>query len=59
MNKVKNMHFWMLFSLCIVATANAHAVTVIYTLDNVILADGEQMTGTFYWTYIVGDFEGG
>ena len=59
MNKVKKIHFWMLFSLCIIATANAHVPTVIYTLDNVILADGKQITGTFYWTYIVGDFEGG
>ena len=57
MNKVKKMHFWMLFCLCIVATANA--ATVIYTLDNVILADGEQITGMFDWTYSVGDFEGG
>ena len=55
----EKIHFWMLFSLCIMAPANAHAATVIYTLDNVILADGEQITGTFNWTYSVGDFEGG
>ena len=49
----------MLFGLCVLATANAYGATVIYTLDNVILADGEQITGTFDWTYSVGDFEGG
>jgi len=30
-----------------------------YTLDNVILADGEPITGTFDWTFSIGDFEGG
>jgi len=49
----------MMFCLCIVATANAHAATVIYTLDNIVLADTTQMTGTFSWTYDVGDFENG
>ena len=59
MDNVKNVHFWMLFCLCIVATANAQADTVIYTLDNVMLSATEQMTGTFSWTYDVGDFENG
>jgi len=59
MDNVKNMHFWRLFILCIVATANAHAATVIYTLDNVILDDATQITGAFSWTYDVDDFENG
>jgi hypothetical protein len=32
---------------------------VTYTLDNVILADGEQITGVFDWTFSIDDFEGG
>jgi hypothetical protein len=36
-----------------------NADTVFYTLDNVTLADNTQMTGTFSWTYDVGDFENG
>lgn len=59
MNNLKNMLFWVVFGLCFLATTNANAATVIYTLDNVILTDGEQITGTFYWTYSVGDFEDG
>ena len=50
---------WVVFGLCILVTAKVNAATVIYTLDDVILADGEQITGTFYWTYSVDDFEGG
>jgi hypothetical protein len=37
----------------------AQAETDRYTLDDVFLADGTQMTGTFDWTYVIGDFEGG
>ena len=43
---------------------NAHAATVSYSLDNVRMhndyngQDG-QMTGTFAWTYNIGDFENG
>jgi hypothetical protein len=59
MDNVKNIRFWMLFTLCILVTANVYAATVIYTLDNVILADGKRITGMFYWTYSVDDFEGG
>jgi len=57
MDNLKNTHFWLLFCLCIVA--NMHAATVIYTLDNVMLTETDQMTGTFTWTYDVGDFENG
>jgi hypothetical protein len=49
----------MIFSVVVSAAFNAHATTVTYSLDDVILADGEQLAGTFEWTYTVGDFEGG
>ncbi len=39
--------------------AGAHALSAIYTLENVVLADGTQMTGTFSWTWQPGDFENG
>jgi len=51
--------FWMIFSFVNMAAFNAQAETVYYTLDNVILADGKQMTGTFSWTYEIDDFENG
>jgi hypothetical protein len=47
---------------------NAHAATVSYTLDNVIMHNDYyghrgpndlQITGTFVWTYDIGDFENG
>lgn len=38
---------------------SVHAATVSYTLDDVFLEDGTQMTGAFDWTYTIGDFEGG
>ena len=41
------------------AAFNAHAATVSYTIDNLFLVDGTQMTGAFDWTYNAGDFEGG
>ena len=41
------------------SVGSAHAETVSYTLDDVFLADGSQMTGAFDWTYATGDFEGG
>ena len=59
MNTSKNINFWMICSFIIMAAFNAHATTVHYSLDNVILADGEQITGTFDWTFSVDDFEGG
>ena len=58
-HSVKYVVCLMLFFLCIVVTTNANAATVIYTLDNVILDDGEQITGMFYWTSDIEDFEGG
>lgn len=48
-------------------TAQAQTSTVVFDLDNVMLlpdishpgAPAEQMTGTFHWTYPVGQFENG
>lgn len=47
--------------MCIfsVASPNVNADTVFYTLDTVTLADNTKMSGTFSWTYDVGDFENG
>ena len=59
MNTAKNIYFWMIFSFINMAVSNTHADLVNYTLDEVFLVDGEQMTGTFDWTFNVGDFEGG
>jgi hypothetical protein len=50
---------WLIFSLIFIATSNAHADVVIFKLDNVMLAGGGQITGTFSWTYDAGDFENG
>ena len=52
-----------LFS-CLIAvisagSAQAATVTVSYTLDNIFLDATNQMTGTFEWTYVEDDFEGG
>jgi hypothetical protein len=60
MNAAKTIYFWMIFSFIIMAASNAHAAVVTYTLDNVILDDNNaQMTGTFSWTFDIGDFENG
>ena len=45
-----------LLALCFL---RAHADTVYYTLGNVVLEEGPQMTGIFSWTYTPGDFENG
>jgi hypothetical protein len=58
-NTLKKTYYQMIFAFFIVAAVDAHAATVNYTLDKVILADGQQITGTFDWTYSVDDFEGG
>jgi hypothetical protein len=58
-NTANNISFWMIFSFISMAAPHAHADLVNYTLDNVLLVDGEQITGTFDWTYDVDDFEGG
>jgi len=42
------------------AASPAQAAVARYTLDNVVLDDqSAQMTGTFAWTYDVGDFQNG
>jgi hypothetical protein len=43
----------------LVLSSNIHAATVNYTLDNIFLDATNQMTGTFEWTYNVGDFANG
>jgi len=55
----KNICLRFVCSFIFMAVFNAHADTVNYFLDNVILDDNEQMTGTFSWTYDAGDFENG
>jgi hypothetical protein len=37
----------------------ATAAVVHYTLDNIIQDDNQQLTGSFKWTYLEGDFENG
>ena len=57
--------FWIvrvaLFSwlAAVMSVGSAQATTVSYTLDDIFLLDGTQMTGAFDWTYATGDFEGG
>jgi hypothetical protein len=58
-NTAKNICFWMILSSFNMAAFNAHADIVYYTLDNVILDDNTQMTGTFSWTFDISDFENG
>ena len=43
----------------VMSVGTAQAATVSYTLDDIFLDDGTQMTGAFDWTYTIGDFEGG
>lgn len=60
MNNARSIGAWMMFGLVIVASSGLHAEVVNYTLENVILDDGNaQMFGDFTWTYDVGDFENG
>jgi hypothetical protein len=59
MSATRNIFLWAIFSVSCMAAFNAHAATVSYTLDNVFLVDGRQVTGAFDWTYNVDDFEGG
>jgi hypothetical protein len=55
---MKNICFWIGCSF-IFMSAFAHAAIVNYSLENVILDDSSQMTGTFSWTFDEGDFENG
>ena len=59
MINAKNICFCVIFSFMFSTASNAYADTIKYTLDNLFLNDGQQMTGKFDWTFSVGDFEGG
>jgi len=59
LNTAKTIYIAMFCSFITVAVSNSHADTVSYTLDNLLLDDGSQITGSFDWTYNLGDFEGG
>jgi hypothetical protein len=59
MINTKNIWFCVTSGFMFLMAFNAHADVIKYTLDNLILDDGQQITGTFDWTYNVGDFEGG
>ena len=59
MRRARNICFWVAFSFIFTTVNNAQAATISYTLDNVILLDGQQITGRFDWTFDIGDFEGG
>lgn len=43
----------------VMSVGSAQAAIVSYTLDDIFLEDGSQMTGAFDWTYTTGDFEDG
>ena len=52
------------FFLCVISTLlftafQAHSDTATFTLNNLILEDGEQITGKFTWEFTADDFEGG
>lgn len=46
-------------SFLLITAFSVRAETIKYTLDNLFLNDGEQITGTFDWVFNVDDFEGG
>ena len=56
---ISRIRFWMIFSFINVIAFKAHAETVYYSLDNVIMSENsEQMTGIFSWTF-TNEFEKG
>jgi hypothetical protein len=57
-SKILTSGAFLLMTLLAGASA-AQAAIVSYTLEDVFLVDGTQMTGAFDWTYTIGDFEGG
>ncbi len=59
MKTTRQVCFAILYGFLLSAASAVQADTLSYTLDNVILDDGTQMTGTFSWTYAAGDFENG
>lgn len=58
MTNIKTLCFGAVLSMLLVASI-AHSDTAIYTLDDLLLDNGNQITGTFVWTFAVDDFEGG
>ena len=60
MNAAKLIYLGVAVSSVILAGVSAKAEVVEYSLENVILDDNNaQMSGTFSWTYDIGDFENG
>lgn len=60
MSAAKFIVFGVMLSSIVLMPIFAQAETVIYTLENVILDDGNaQMFGTFSWTYEADEFENG
>ena len=59
MNATKRTAACLTCSFAVLAVVSLHAATLSYTLDNLFLAGGQQITGAFDWTYSVGDFAGG
>lgn len=60
MNASKTYYFWAIFIFVIMAASFSHAITVNYTLENVILDENNaQMFGDFSWTFDSEDFENG
>ena len=49
----------LLWLLLVMASMPTQAAMVAYSLNDVILDDGRQMTGTFTWDFVEGDFENG
>lgn len=58
-NTATTICLWVIFGFINLAAFRAHAETVYYILDNVMLDDGTQMTGIISWPYMTGDFENG
>ncbi len=59
MNTPKKFCCAMIFGFVVLAAFAVKAEVVNFTLENVVLDDNTQMTGTFSWTYEAGDFENG
>jgi hypothetical protein len=56
---LKKCCLYFLLACPLLFAGKALAETAYYVLDNVTLEDGQQITGTFAWTYTPEDFEGG
>ena len=49
----------MTLGLLLMTAPGAGANNVVYILQNIVLDDNTQITGTFMWVYDEGDFENG